>query len=268
MGYGMEIERLTTGVKGIDEILRGGIPKGFTVAVVGEPGTGKTIFCIHFIAAGLVSGDKGIYVTTEESRESIIRQAEMFGFDFRKAVEDGELIIIDALMEERGDPWSLRELDVEELVSRIIEAKKTLGYGHARVVIDSMRAFWLDKPAMARRYSYFLKKVLSKWGFTIMATSQYAITTSDAFGFGIEHIADGIIRFRRFVRNGVLRRYLLIEKMRQTAHSLVMHEITIIDGKGLVILGPTTQRREDVELPTEVIKRVKRAKESKEAELE
>ncbi len=101
-----------------------------------------------------------------------------------------------------------------------------------------------------------------------MATSQYAITTSDAFGFGIEHIADGIIRFRRFVRNGVLRRYLLIEKMRQTAHSLVMHEITIVDGKGLVILGPTNRRREDMELPAEVVKKVKRARESKEAELE
>ena len=206
-------------------------------------------------------------MTTEESRESIIAQAKQFNIDLENAVKKSKLVLVDALMG-REDRWSLKSLDMEELVNVVIEAKKYLGYDRARLVIDSLSAFWLDKPAMARRYSYFLKKVLSKWGFTIMATSQYAITTSDAFGFGIEHIADGIIRFRRFVRNGVLRRYLLIEKMRQTAHSLVMHEITIIDGKGLVILGPTTQRREDVELPTEVIKRVKRAKESKEAELE
>ncbi|MEM1742072.1 MAG: ATPase domain-containing protein, partial [Desulfurococcaceae archaeon] len=78
----MVIERLSTGVKGLDEIINGGIPRGFTVAVVGEPGTGKTVFCIHFISSGLSKGEKGIYVTTEESRESIIKQAQLFGFDF------------------------------------------------------------------------------------------------------------------------------------------------------------------------------------------
>lgn len=168
----------------------------------------------------------------------------------------------------RDDPWSLKSLDMDELVSKVIEAKKTLGYGRARLVIDSLSAFWLDKPAMARRYSYFLKKVLSKWDFTILATSQYAITTSDAFGFGIEHIADGIIRFRRSVKGGVLRRYILIEKMRQTNHSLVMHEISVVDEKGLVILGPVNRRREDIELPLEVRRRMLKAKRSKEEELE
>jgi len=267
LGVSKILERLSTGVKELDHLIGGGIPRGFVVALTGEPGTGKTILCIHFISQGIKEGDLCVYVTTEESRESIIAQAKQFNIDLENAVKKSKLVLVDALMG-REDRWSLKSLDMEELVNVVIEAKKYLGYDRARLVIDSLSAFWLDKPAMARRYSYFLKKVLSKWGFTIMATSQYAITTSDAFGFGIEHIADGIIRFRRFVRNGVLRRYLLIEKMRQTAHSLVMHEITIIDGKGLVILGPTTQRREDVDLPTEVIKRVKRAKESKEAELE
>ncbi|MEM2273444.1 MAG: KaiC domain-containing protein, partial [Candidatus Bathyarchaeia archaeon] len=232
----MRIERLSTGIPELDAMLEGGIPKGFMVAVTGEPGTGKTVFCIHFIAQGVSEEDKCIYVTTEESRESIIAQAAQFGFDFSKEIAEKKMIIIDALMG-RQDEWSLQSLDVEELINKIIEAKKALGYGRARLVIDSLSAFWLDKPAMARRYSYFVKKVLAKWDFTIMATSQYAITTSEAFGWGVEHIADGIIRFRRFVRNGILRRYILIEKMRQTNHSLQLHEIMILPGKGLTILG-------------------------------
>lgn len=237
-------------------MLAGGIPRGFSVAVTGEPGTGKTILCIHFIAQGIKDGDKCIYVTTEESRESIITQASQFGFDFKGAVENGKLVLIDALMGVE-DQWTIKLLSVEELVNKVIEAKKALGYGRARLVVDSLSAFWLDKPAMARRHSYFVKKVLSKWDFTILATSQYAITTSEAFGWGIEHIADGIIRFRRFVRNGVLRRYILIEKMRQTPHSLQMYEITIEHGKGLVILGPTGERREDIALPRKVVERIK-----------
>jgi KaiC domain protein len=257
------IERLSTGIDGLDELLEGGIPRGFFVAVTGEPGTGKTILCIHFINRGVLDGDKCIYVTTEESRESIIRQAEQFGFKFSKYVDEGRLIIIDALMG-KEDQWSLNSLTVDDMVNKVLEAKKSLGYGRARLVIDSMSAFWLDKPAMARKYSYYVKKVLYKWDFTIFATSQYAITTSEAFGWGLEHVADGIIRFRRFIRGGQLKRYVIIEKMRQTQHSLYLHEISIEPNAGLKIIGKAGERVEDVALPSEVSKKIKKVKERSE----
>ena len=250
------IERLPTGVPGFDELVMGGIPRGFFVAVVGEPGVGKTVFSIHFIAEGVKRGDKCIYVTTEESKDSIVRQAAMFGFDFDEAIRSRRLIIIDALMGGRDEPWSLNDLSVEELVNKVIEAKKYLGYGRARLVVDSMSAFWLDKPAMARRYSYYVKRVLYRWGFTALLTSQYAVTTSLGFGFGIEHVADGIIRFRKSVVRGELRRYVIIEKMRQTEHSLRMHEIEIVNGEGMRIKAPTRYRREDTALPSSVVARM------------
>ncbi len=262
----MDVERLSTGVEGIDRMIKGGIPKNFIVAVVGEPGTGKTVFCIHFIGSGLEVGEPGIYVTTEESRNSIIRQASMFGFDFRKHVDEGRLVVIDALMISRGDPWTLSSLDVEELVNKVIEAKKYLGYGHTRVVVDSMSAFWLDKPAMARKYSYYVKRVLARWDVTVVLTSQYAVTTSLGFGFGIEHVADGIIRFRRRVIGGRLRRFIVIEKMRQTPHDTRVHEIDIVDGKGMVVLGPYKLTREEVSMPIDVVKRILSAELRKELE--
>ncbi len=253
------IERLRTGVKGIDELIEGGIPEGFLVAVTGEPGCGKTIFSIHFINQGISDGDKCIYVTTEESRESIMKQAAQFDMGFEKAFDEGKLIIIDALMG-REDRWSLHSLDMEALVEKIIEAKKQLGYGRARVAIDSLSAFWLDRPAMARRYSYYLKKVLSKWNFTILAISQYAITTAESFGWGIEHIADGIIRFRRILRGGELKRFVVIEKMRQTNHSRYLHEVDIRPGEGLVVVRKAERRAEDYKLPPEVVRRILEAK--------
>lgn len=253
------------GVAELDKMLAGGVPRGFTIAVTGEPGTGKTVLCIHFTARGIRVGDHCVYVTTEESRDSIIEQARQFNFDFSKGIDDEKLIIIDALMGLK-DQWSLQSLDIEELVDKIIEAKKALGYGRARLVIDSLSAFWLDKPAMSRRHSYFVKKVLSKWDFTTVVTSQYAITTSEAFGWGVEHIADGIIRFRRSVRQGRLRRYILVEKMRQTTHSLQMYEVNILDGRGLVVERPALMRREDVTLPSQVTERIKRAAEKRDVE--
>ncbi len=85
------IKRLKTGITGIDELLDGGIPEDFFVAITGEPGCGKTIFCIHFINQGIIEDDKCIYVTTEESKESIIRQASQFNMKFTEAINKGEI---------------------------------------------------------------------------------------------------------------------------------------------------------------------------------
>jgi len=262
------LERISIGIPKLDSLIGGGIPKRFFVAVTGEPGTGKTILCMHFIWEGLKNGEPGIYVTTEETKDSIIRQAEMFGWDFLEYMTRGDLIMIDGLMRDKSDEWSLLKLSVDTLVSMIIKAKKMFGYKHARVVIDSMSAFWLDKPAMARKYAYYVKRTLARWNMTILATSQYAITTSDAFGFGIEHVADGIIRFRRFIRGGRLRRYLIIEKMRQTNHDLRLWEIDIVDGIGIRLLRPAVVSREDVALPRRVMRKILHSKLTKEVEIE
>lgn len=261
------MDRLSTGIAKIDEILAGGIPRGFLIAAVGEPGCGKTVFSTHFAWAGLVNGENVVFVTTEETRESIVRQAEMFSMNFREYIEKGSLVIIDALLRNRDDPYSLYTLDVEELVKKVISVKRRLGYEHARLVIDSMSAFWLDKPAMARKYSYYVKKIFYQWNFTVLATSQYSITTSEAFGFGLEHVADGIIRFRKSVRGGRLRRFLIVEKMRQTPHDLRMYEFKIVDGKGIVIIGPVAYRREDYALPRHVLDKIIEARLRSEEEI-
>jgi len=260
------ISRVSTGIPAFDRLIQGGIPQGFFVALTGEPGTGKTIFSLHFTAQGLKEGDQCIYVTTEESRESIIRQATQFGWNFEEYIGK-KLIIIDALMREKEDEWSLINLNPEEVVNKIIEAKQKLGYGKARLVIDSVSALFLDKPVMARKISYYLKRVLNKWNFTIYATSQYAITTSQAFGFGVEHVADGIIRFRRAIKNGELHRYILIEKMRQTDHDKHLWEIDIVNGKGIILKGKLEERREDYALPEKVRNKIIESSKKEEEEL-
>ncbi|MEM1619518.1 MAG: KaiC domain-containing protein [Fervidicoccaceae archaeon] len=254
---GSDLERLRTGVEGFDELIEGGIPRGFFVAIVGEPGSGKTVFCIHFAWAGVSDGDNVIYVTTEESRESIIRQAAQFDMNFSEAIERGKLIVLDALMRGKEDEWSILELDVEQLVAKVIEAKRRMGYGRTRLVVDSMSAFWLDKPVAARKLSYYVKRVLYKWDMTALLVSQYAVTSEMAYGFGLEHVADGIIRFKKTISQGVLKRYVLVEKMRQTAHDLRVHEIEIRPRLGMRVLRPTPYRAEDLRMPREVAEKLR-----------
>ena len=79
-------QRVSTGVKGLDKLVQGGVPKGSVVLVSGAPGTGKTILGMQFLEAGLRKGEKCAYVTIEEPPEKIMNQAEQFGF-FRKPPE-------------------------------------------------------------------------------------------------------------------------------------------------------------------------------------
>jgi circadian clock protein KaiC len=52
-------ERVPTGILGLDSLIEGGFPKGRSILVTGEPGTGKTIFSLQFLVEGLARGGKG-----------------------------------------------------------------------------------------------------------------------------------------------------------------------------------------------------------------
>jgi KaiC domain protein len=273
LGYG-GVVRVSTGIRELDEALEGGVPRGSWVAITGEPGTGKSILCMHFAWAGLNAGDPVVYVTTEAEFRDVVRQARMFGMDFEKfkaydiggRAEPGEtpnIVVIDIFgllkiarqlsesQEEHGEEVARRRrfavLDIETLTAAIHEAYKILGvlreekaktpYRHVRLIIDSISAFWADKPAMARKYSYELKIATHRENVTAYLVSQYAMTTKSTFGFGLEHIADGVLHLWMEDVESVreVRRYMIIKKMRMTNHARTAFKLEIMPGKGVVL---------------------------------
>jgi KaiC domain protein len=270
--------RVSTGIRELDEALEGGIPKGSWVAITGEPGTGKSILCMHFAWAGLQAGDPVVYVTTEAEFRDVVRQAKMFNMDFEshrihdissreEPSEPPEIVVIDIfgllkiarqLTEslEATSPESAKEatrkrrfaaLDIQTLIAAIHEAYRILGvlreekarspYRHVRLVIDSMSAFWADKPAMARKYSYDLKIATHRENVTAYLVSQYAMTTRSTFGFGLEHIADGVFHLwmEDVEKTREVQRYMIIKKMRMTNHAKTAFRLDIVPGRGVVL---------------------------------
>lgn len=55
--------------------------------------------------------------------------------------------------------------------------------------------------------------------------------------------------------------------MRQTNHNRCLHEIDIVSGKGLIILGPVDRRREDLDLPKEISKKIIESRKKAEKEI-
>ena len=72
----LQTERVATGITGLDALIEGGLPKGRSILVTGEPGTGKTIFALQFLVEGLKRGEKGIYVTADESPMDVLEQVQ------------------------------------------------------------------------------------------------------------------------------------------------------------------------------------------------
>ena len=262
------MKRVSTGVDVLDRALEGGIPQGSWVVVAGEPGVGKSILSIHFAYAGLKAGDLVVYVTTEQEFRDVVEQAEQLGMDFskftiysiawrREPEKTPEIVVIDIfgllkvarqLSEKAREEEKVRRyaaLSIDTLIEALNKAYEILGIAkergaperHVRLVIDSMSAFWVDKPAMARKYSYQLKIAAHRENVTAILTSQYAPTTGQAFGFGLEHIADGTIHMwmDNVEATKEVRRWLIIKKMRMTNHATRAFRVKIEPGKGLVL---------------------------------
>ncbi len=226
------MKRVKTGIPGMDEILNGGFPKRNVVLLAGGPGTGKTIFGMQYLWAGISQYDEpGIYVALEEHPVQVRINMEQFGWDVRPYEENGKFAIVDGFTAGIGEAAKREKYvvrapdDVQALVDVIRAAIRDIGA--ERVVVDSVTTLYLTKPVVARNTVLQIKKVLSGMGCTAILVSQVSVTDRGFGGPGVEHAADGIIRLDLEEIKGELQRSLIVWKMRGTAHSMRRHPFEI-----------------------------------------
>src|SRR5919205_363592 len=85
---------ISTGVKGLDEMLGGGTLTGNAILIAGPAGSGKTTTAIQFIAEGVRQNEPGVMAIFEETTPKYLDQARGFGFDLEKMIEDGKLEVV------------------------------------------------------------------------------------------------------------------------------------------------------------------------------
>jgi KaiC domain protein len=248
------VEKVKSGIPGLDELLFGGIPKRNVVLISGGPGTGKTILSQQFLYFGLTYGEPGVLVTLEEHPVQIRREMSEFGWDVKKYEDEGLFAIVDAFTGGIGEAAKREKYvvksvdDIGEFIDVIRQALKDTKA--QRAVIDSVSTLYLTKPSIARSVLMQLKKVLSGLGVATFLVSQVSVTDRGFGGPGVEHAADGIIRLDLDELDGVLTRSILIWKMRGTKHDLRRHPFEITD-KGVIIYpDKVVKRREIIALET------------------
>ena len=116
------IEWIDIGVEGLMEFIPG-LPKGDAILVRGEPGTGKTILCLQFLHKGAENGEKGIYITTEETPETIMRTGTELWRDFPSLIASGQIQVINlSITASYASDYSL--VDKAEVIDIVMEGLK------------------------------------------------------------------------------------------------------------------------------------------------
>jgi len=211
--------RLATGIAGLDEMLGGGLPQGYSMLVAGPSGSGKSILASAFLAEGARAGEKGVYAAFEQrpsrSRNPVV--AEL--------IARGSVGLVDSRAADLSIDETLRLLTKE--IHRI---KAT------RVVIDSLSGFELALAPTFRedfRASLFrMVTAFAEAGVSVLMTSELEDRYTDLrfSPYGTASLTDAIVVQRYIEVESRLRRVMAVVKVRSSAHSDELREYTIDAG--------------------------------------
>jgi KaiC/GvpD/RAD55 family RecA-like ATPase len=233
------IERIKTGVKGLDELLLGGIPKESITLISGPPGSGKSIFCYQFIAKGIEQGEKCLYLTLDKKIEGLLLQAGELGIDFQPGIESGLAKFLFLNIN--------KKLIYESMVNEILSGN------YSRIVLDSITPLsempiYINNPEFINEVDNIDHDEISSGNFPVRRLHLHyimnALETSKSTSVVTSELPSGSTNYSRdglseFLADGVIilsldptmdRRKLAVMKMRSTKHTLKPQNIEI--GKG------------------------------------
>ncbi len=221
----MTIERIKTGIPGLDEILSGGIPKDSLFLIAGPAGVGKTVMCVQIVYNNILQGRKAVFVSFDEGKK-LIRYMKSFGWDLEALINEGKLALLDFI--------AIKERGVSDYVNIMLQKIREMNAEIA--VIDSITTLVLSMPEPAEaRIIIDLLRRMKPPGTTIIATANMSMG-SKKIGVGVEEIiADGVILLKRYFYKGEQRIKLIVMKLRGSDHSRKFHEV-LITNKGVEVM--------------------------------
>ena len=238
----IQTERASSGIIGLDQLIEGGFPKGRSILVTGEPGTGKTIFSLQFLLEGLAHGEKGLYVAADEGPLDVLEQAASLGWDLEQYVEKKQLAILNAgtYLSSVGGGGKERQIDMHKAIGDLagfvnrLEAK--------RLVLDPAGPFVLlrDSATRIQDQTRLLIKLLRTSMPTTNLLTSYAVPRTGERGLhGIEeYLVAGAIVLDMIWTEGRLARSLIVEKMRCTDVKPAQYQFDIEKQQGIVLQVP------------------------------
>jgi circadian clock protein KaiC len=219
------MDRVQTGIRGLDEMLSGGFLPHTANLVEGAPGTGKTTIGMQYIFNGITRfNEPGLIITFEEFPQQYYHDAATFGWDFKRLEKDGKLKVIMTSPE-------VSRLDVES-VGGLIETSITQMRAR-RVLVDSITHFerLTQDPVELRSLQYSFINALKREGLTSLLTRESPTLLGDVpqeendIGF----VVDSYLLLRYVEIESMIHKALLVLKMRGSEHAKDIRQFEITD---------------------------------------
>ncbi len=231
------MEKVRTGIEGLDRMLKGGLIPRRPYVVSGPPGSGKTTLCMQFLMQGLKEGEGVLFVALEEPPNEIRYNMESYGWKV------GEVEILDANSDIRrfepkpileisseiaavpmkNVPFKIRktpegesrEVTVHSLQQALKNLFKRKEYG--RIIIDSLTALRqfcmrdFEENVSTQSFIRFLTESEK--------TALMTVETPNNMGSKLEtFLARGEIRLYKFRHENGIKRFISVEKYKGSSH--------------------------------------------------
>ncbi len=204
-----KIEWIDIGVDGLQEFIPG-LPKGDAILVRGEPGTGKTILCLQFVHKGAEKGEKCVYITTEETPETIMRTGAILWPDFPSLIASGQIQVINlSITASYTSDYSL--VGKTEVIDIVMEGLRSQPDA-SRIVIDSLSSLGRRLADEKEFREVFMRLLLEtkKMGATVLFSAEGIPMTPDI----TEYLADHLIYLDYHKHDVIWTRIFLLRKSR------------------------------------------------------
>ena len=232
------LAKCPTGIRGLDQITDGGLPRGRSTLVCGGPGAGKTLLGIEFLARGARDfGEAGVFVSFEERADDLAKNAFSLGFDLGRLVRS-KRFAVEHIALNRAQLLEAGEYDLEGLFIRLGAAIDAVGA--KRVVLDTIEALFsaLTNQAILRAELNRLFSWLKDKGVTTVITAERGQGALTRHGLE-EYVSDCVIVLDQRVDDQIATRRLRIVKYRGSTHGTNEYPF-LIDRLGFVVLPITT----------------------------
>ena len=166
------LEKAPTGIKGLDEVTNGGLPKGRPTLIAGAAGSGKTLLAMEFLVHGALEyNEPGVFMAFEETSEEMTSNVKSLGFDLKKLAHEKK-IVLDYVYIERSEIEETGEYDLSGLFIRLGSAIDSIKA--KRVVLDTIEVLFASLPneAILRAELRRLFRWLKEKGVTAVITGE------------------------------------------------------------------------------------------------
>jgi len=232
------IPKAPTGIQGLDELTRGGLPRGRPTLLCGSAGCGKTVLSTEFLVRGATQfNEPGVLMVFEETAEELTENVRSLGFDLGELVRQNKLAL-DFVRIERSEIEETGEYDLDGLFVRLGHAIDAVGA--KRVVLDTIEALFagLSNTAILRAELRRLFRWLKQKGVTAIITAERGNGALTRHGLE-EYVSDCVIVLDHRITEQISTRRLRVVKYRGSRHGSDECPF-LIDDNGISVLPVTS----------------------------